>query len=168
VPLFDALVDASPAEAGELSCRISSWNDSVPLADEPLLEPVAALLVGVVSVLLLTETLNSYSVPILLTVDVPELSAPVAGVVPELAPSAEVLMPEPVVGTEVVGAEAVGTEAVGAVAVGAELGAGEPGAELAAGPPWLPSPPCPASCWKSLKSVWKSFNKVWKSAPSDE
>jgi hypothetical protein len=59
VPLFDALGEfASPAEAGELSCRISSWNDSVLLADGPLLEPVAPVLVGIGSALLLIAKLN--------------------------------------------------------------------------------------------------------------
>lgn len=56
VPLFDALVEfASPFEPGELISRISSWNVSSLLAGEPLLEPVAAVLVGVVPVLLLIE-----------------------------------------------------------------------------------------------------------------
>ena len=59
VPLFDALVEfASPAEAAELSCRISSSNVPLPLADEPLLEPVAAVLVGLVPLLLLIEKVN--------------------------------------------------------------------------------------------------------------
>jgi hypothetical protein len=187
VPLFGALVEfASPLEADELSSRISIWNDSLPLAGEPLLESVAAVLVGVVPVLFEP------------TVDVPELSAPVADVVPELALSAEVSTPEPAVegepvGGEPVGGEPVGGEPVGGELVGGELVGGEPaggeptGDEAAGGepvgsesvggepvgagvgPPWLPSTPCPANCcWKSLKSVCTSFNKVWKSVPSDE
>jgi hypothetical protein len=58
-PLFDALVPlAAPSEADELSSRISSWKPSVPLADEPLLEAVAAVLVGVVPAPLLIEKVN--------------------------------------------------------------------------------------------------------------
>ncbi|HEV3345053.1 MAG TPA: hypothetical protein VG125_32045 [Pirellulales bacterium] len=144
MPLFDALVEfASPAEAVELICRISSSNVPLPPADEPLLEPVAAVLVGVVPVLLKLEP----------TVDVPELSAPVADVAPELA-AAEVSIPEPAVGGE---------------PDAGEPDAGEPGAGPGGGPPSLPPTPCPANCcWTSLKSVCTSFNKVWKSVPSDE
>lgn len=59
VPLFDALVEfAAPSETDELSSRISSWNVSFPLAGEPLLELVAAALVGVVPGLLLIENDN--------------------------------------------------------------------------------------------------------------
>ena len=59
VPLFDALVEfASPFEAVELISRISSSMVPLPLAGEPLLESVAAVLVGVVPVLLLIENVN--------------------------------------------------------------------------------------------------------------
>ncbi|MGH7193666.1 MAG: hypothetical protein ACREJM_09055 [Candidatus Saccharimonadales bacterium] len=59
MPLFDALVEfASPFETAELISRISSWNVSLPLAGEPLLKSVAAVLVGGAPVLLLIEKVN--------------------------------------------------------------------------------------------------------------
>ncbi|MGH7195094.1 MAG: hypothetical protein ACREJM_16395 [Candidatus Saccharimonadales bacterium] len=58
-PLFDALVEfASPFEAAELISRTSSSNDPLPLAGEPLLESVAAVLVDCAPVLLLIENVN--------------------------------------------------------------------------------------------------------------
>jgi hypothetical protein len=170
VPLFDALVEfALPPETDELSCRISSSNVPLALADEPLVEPVAAVLVGVVPVLSLIEKFNAYSVSTLLTVDVPKVSAPVAAVVPELAPLAEVLIPEPAVVGATAGEETVGSETGAGATGGDETVGGETVGGPGGGPPWLPSTPCPAiCCWKSLKSVCTSFNKVWKSVPSDE
>lgn len=59
VSLFDALVEfASPLEADELISRISSSKVPLPLAGEPLLELVAAVLVGVAPAPLLTENVN--------------------------------------------------------------------------------------------------------------
>ena len=163
VPLFEALAEfTAPSGTVELICRISSSSD-----DEPVLELLAAVLVGVVPALLLT-------------VGVPELPAWGAEVVPELALVADESVPlfdalvefaaplgtgEPPCRMLSSNADKpVSPEAVAICdpSVGASEGTG-------GGPPWLPSTPGPATCcWRSLKSVCKSFNKVWKSLPSDE